>query len=204
MGQTSEILWAAPLGALLLGYVLGSIPFGILLTRAAGAGDLRAIGSGSIGATNVLRTGRKGLAAATLLLDAFKGLLAVALVAWLLPGDAQLAAAGAFLGHCYPVWLKFRGGKGVATLMGIVLALHWPCALVYAVIWLGLLALTRVSSVAGMAAAISAPVSAALFGEVNLVFLLLALALIVVWKHRSNVDRLLAGTEPRVGGARSG
>ncbi|HEX7751116.1 MAG TPA: glycerol-3-phosphate 1-O-acyltransferase PlsY [Novosphingobium sp.] len=185
--------------ALLLGYLLGSIPFGILLTRLTGAGDLRAIGSGNIGATNVLRTGRKGLAAATLLLDLGKGAAAVLLAEALWPGTGVLAAAGAFFGHCYPVWLKFRGGKGVATLMGIVLALHWPSGLVFAGVWLGLLALVRISSVAGIAAAVSAPVSAAWFGRFDIVLLLLALALVVLWKHRANLERLLAGTEPRIG-----
>lgn len=195
----TEILWTAPATALILGYLLGSIPFGMILTRLTGAGDLRTIGSGNIGATNVLRTGRKGLAAATLLLDVFKGWLAVVITAWLLPGHEVLAAAGAFVGHCYPVWLRFRGGKGVATFMGIALALHWPCALVYAVVWLGLLAILRISSLAGMAAAVSTPVSAAFFGKFTLTLLFLALALIVLWKHRANVERLLAGTEPRVG-----
>ncbi len=192
----------APAGALLLGYLLGSIPFGVLLTRAAGAGDLRQIGSGNIGATNVLRTGRKGLAAATLLLDMAKGAVAVLLAAAFLPGTAALAATAAFLGHCYPVWLKFRGGKGVATLMGVVLALYWPSGLVYAAVWLGLLATVRISSVSGMTAAISAPVSAAFFGRIDLVLMLLALALIVLWKHRENIDRLLSGSEPRVGSKR--
>ncbi|HVJ00502.1 MAG TPA: glycerol-3-phosphate 1-O-acyltransferase PlsY [Sphingomonas sp.] len=200
--MTPDLLWVAPAGALLLGYALGSIPFGLLLTRLAGAGDLRAIGSGNIGATNVLRTGHKGLAAATLLLDLAKGWAAVTIAAAAFPGDGPLAAAGAFFGHCYPIWLGFRGGKGVATLMGIVLALHWPCAIVYALVWLGLLAGLRISSVAGIAAAISAPVSAALFGRFDLVLLLLALALVVVWKHRANIGRLLDGTEPRVGRAR--
>ena len=171
----------------------------MLLTRFAGAGDLRAIGSGNIGATNVLRTGRKGLAAATLLLDLGKGAAAVLLAEALWPGMGVLAAAGAFFGHCYPVWLGFKGGKGVATLMGIVLALHWPSGLVFAGVWLGLLALVRISSVAGIAAAVSAPVSAAWFGRFDIVLLLLALALVVLWKHRANVERLLAGTEPRVG-----
>lgn len=192
----------APAGALLLGYLLGSIPFGVLLTRAAGAGDLRQIGSGNIGATNVLRTGRKGLAAATLLLDMAKGAVAVLLAAAFLPGTAALAATAAFIGHCYPVWLRFRGGKGVATLMGVVLALYWPSGLVYAAVWLGLLATVRISSVSGMAAAISAPVSAAFFGRLDLVLMLLALALIVLWKHRENIDRLLSGAEPRVGSKR--
>ncbi|SFP54639.1 glycerol-3-phosphate 1-O-acyltransferase PlsY [Sphingomonas rubra] len=198
----TEILWIAPTAALLIGYLLGSIPFGVILTRVAGAGDLRTIGSGNIGATNVLRTGRKGLAAATLLLDLLKGLAAVLVVAHLFPGDEALAAAGAFIGHCYPVWLRFRGGKGVATLMGIVLALHWPAGLVYAAVWLGLLAAVRISAVAGMAAAASAPLAAALMGQFDLVLLLLALALIVLWKHGDNIERLLAGTEPRIGRAK--
>ena len=194
-----DMLWLGAVGSLLLGYLLGSIPFGLLLTHFAGAGDLRNIGSGNIGATNVLRTGRKGLAAATLLLDAGKGAAAVLLVEWLMPGNGMLAALGAFFGHCYPVWLRFKGGKGVATLLGVVLALHWPSGLVYAAVWLGVLAMVRISSVAGMSAAISAPVSAAYFGRIPLVLLLLALALVVLWKHRENIDRLFAGTEPRVG-----
>jgi glycerol-3-phosphate acyltransferase PlsY len=194
----------APAGALVLGYLLGSIPFGLILTRLTGAGDLRQIGSGNIGATNVLRTGRKGLAAATLLLDLAKGWGAVTLAAWLFPGDGVVAAAAAVLGHCYPVWLRFRGGKGVATLMGVTLALHWPCALVFAIVWLGLLVTLRISSVAGMAAALSAPVSAASFGQFDIVPVLLALGLIVLWKHRANIERLLAGTEPRVGGGSRG
>ena len=189
----------SPVAALVLGYLLGSIPFGVLLTRAAGAGDLRQIGSGNIGATNVLRTGRKGLAAATLLLDLAKGWAAVVIATALLPDNEQIAAAGAFVGHCYPIWLAFRGGKGVATLMGIVLALHPPLGLVYAVVWLGLLGTLRISSVAGMAAATSAPVAAAVLGRFDIVPLLLALALIVVWKHRENIARLLDGEEPRVG-----
>jgi acyl phosphate:glycerol-3-phosphate acyltransferase len=198
----TEIVWMPPAAAILLGYLLGSIPFGVLLTRLGGAGDLRQIGSGNIGATNVLRTGRKGLAAATLLLDLAKGAAAVLLAEWLLPGTAVLAGMGAFLGHCYPVWLRFKGGKGVATLMGIVVALHWPSGLVYAAVWLGLLAALRISSLAGITAAISAPVSAAFWGRIDLVLLLLALALIVLWKHRENIDRLLSGTEPRIGSKR--
>ncbi len=202
--MATEYLWATPAGAALLGYLLGSIPFGVILTRLAGAGDLRQIGSGNIGATNVLRTGRKGLAAATLLLDLAKGAAAVLLAGWLFHGHQIPAAAAAFVGHCYPVWLKFKGGKGVATLMGIVLALHWPIALVYAVVWLGLLATLRISSVAGMTAAVSAPVSAALFGRFDLVILLTALALIVLWKHGSNIGRLLQGQEPRIGSKKDG
>lgn len=189
------------MAAMLMGYLLGSIPFGVILTRSAGAGDLRQIGSGNIGATNVLRTGRKGLAAATLLLDAAKGAVAVLLAERLFPGSGVVAAAAAFLGHLYPVWLGFRGGKGVATMMGIVLALHWPSALVYAAIWIGALLLLRISSVAGMMAAISAPVMAAVFGKFDIVLLLIALALLVLWKHRDNIDRLMSGTEPRIGGA---
>src|SRR6185369_5974554 len=136
----------------LLGYVLGAIPFGLVLTRAAGLGDVRRIGSGNIGATNVLRTGRKGLAAATLILDAAKGAAAVLIAGWIwpdLPFFPGIAAIGAFLGHLYPVWLRFRGGKGVATLIGIVAALHWPSALIVAAAWLSTLALTRYSSVGG-------------------------------------------------------
>ena len=197
----TEIVWTAPAAALLIGYLLGAIPFGVLLTRAFGAGDLRAIGSGNIGATNVLRTGRKGLAAATLLLDLAKGLVAVLAVRALLPGEEQLAAAAALVGHCYPVWLRFRGGKGVATMMGIALALHWPLGAVFAAVWIGLLAVTRISSLAGMIAAISTPVTAAITGAFDLVPLLMALAGIVLWKHRENIGRLIDGTEPRVGKA---
>lgn len=202
--MTPEIFWTAPAGALLLGYLLGAIPFGILLTRAFGAGDLRTIGSGNIGATNVLRTGRKELAAATLILDAVKGAAAVLIAERIAPGSAILGGIGAFIGHLYPVWLKFRGGKGVATLLGIVTALHWPCGLVYAAVWLGLLAALRISSVAGMAAAIAAPLAMAWFansgdGRFDYVLPLIAMALLVLWKHRDNVERLLAGTEPRVG-----
>ncbi len=202
--MTTEILWLPPVAALLIGYLLGSIPFGVILTRMAGAGDLRQIGSGNIGATNVLRTGRKGLAAATLLLDALKGAAAVWIVAAIWPGLAPVAGAAAFIGHCYPVWLRFNGGKGVATLMGIALALSPPVAGIYAVVWLGLLALVRISSVAGMTAAISAPVAAAWFQRFDIVLVLLALALIVLWKHRANIDRLASGTEPRIGSGKRG
>jgi glycerol-3-phosphate acyltransferase PlsY len=194
---------AGPLGALLIGYLLGSIPFGILLTRATGAGDLRAIGSGNIGATNVLRTGRKGLAALTLLLDAAKGAAAILIVRLVFPGGPQLeplAAFGALLGHLYPLWLRFRGGKGVATFLGILAALHWPIALAAAAIWLLMLALSRFSSLAGMTMALSAPVLAALLDRFDLALLILGFALLIVWKHRANLERLMSGTEPRVGG----
>jgi glycerol-3-phosphate acyltransferase PlsY len=200
----TEYLWKAPALALVIGYLLGSIPFGVILTRLGGAGDLRQIGSGNIGATNVLRTGRKGLAAATLLLDAAKGFVAVLLFEYWQDRIgrqdlAVLAAAGAFIGHLFPVWLRFHGGKGVATLLGIVLALHWPCAVVYAAVWIGLLAFLRISSVAGMTAAVSAPLSAAFFSKFDIVPLLIGLALLVLWKHRDNMARLMTGTEPRVG-----
>lgn len=187
------------MAALLIGYLLGSIPWGILLTRIAGAGDLRAIGSGNIGATNVLRTGRKGLAAATLLLDLLKGAAAVWIVAALFPGEELVAGAAAFVGHCYPLWLRFRGGKGVATMMGVVVALSPIAGLVYAIVWLGLLGTIRISSVAGMAAAVAAPIAAAALGRLDLAVLFLGLALIVLWKHRENIARLIAGTEPRIG-----
>ena len=184
---------------LLVGYLLGSIPFGLILTRLGGAGDLRSVGSGNIGATNVLRTGRKGLAAATLLLDLLKGAAAVLIVRHLFPGEELVAGAAAFLGHCYPLWLRFRGGKGVATMMGVVVALSPIAGLAYAVVWLGLLAILRISSVAGMAAAVAAPVAAAVAGRFDLAVLFLGLALIVLWKHRENIARLAAGSEPRIG-----
>ncbi|WP_068076377.1 glycerol-3-phosphate 1-O-acyltransferase PlsY [Novosphingobium lentum] len=184
---------------LVAAYLLGSIPFGLILTRATGAGDLRSIGSGNIGATNVLRTGRKGLAAATLLLDMAKGLLAVVLVRALFPGLEALGAAGAVLGHCFPVWLGFRGGKGVATLMGVSLGLAWPIGLGYAAVWLGVLAVTRTSSLGGMLAAMSAPLVALATAHGDYAPVLAALAVLVLWLHRANIARLRAGTEPKVG-----
>ncbi|MCB2073238.1 MAG: glycerol-3-phosphate 1-O-acyltransferase PlsY [Novosphingobium sp.] len=185
--------------ALLLGYALGSVPFGLLLTRLTGAGDLRSIGSGNIGATNVLRTGRKGLAAATLLLDMGKGLLAVLLTWRLFPDAAGIAGVGALLGHCFPVWLRFRGGKGVATLMGVSLGLAWPVGLVYAVAWVGMLAVTRISSLAGMTAAVAAPLAALGMGHGDHAVVLGVLAALLLFLHRANIARLRAGTEPRVG-----
>jgi glycerol-3-phosphate acyltransferase PlsY len=184
--------------ALGVSYLLGSIPFGLLLTRAFGKGDIREIGSGNIGATNVLRTGSKGLAAATLILDAAKGALAV----WLAQhfwGYELHAAAGALIGHLYPLWLRFRGGKGVATFLGILIPLLWQAALVYAVVWIALLLLLRISSVAGILAAVSGPVTAAVVGDDARLPLLAGLALLIVWKHRENIQRLMAGEEPRVG-----
>jgi glycerol-3-phosphate acyltransferase PlsY len=185
--------------ALVVGYLLGSIPFGLLLTRLAGKGDIREIGSGNIGATNVLRTGSKGLAAATLLLDAIKGAAAVLLARQLWPDAVNFAAAGALIGHLYPVWLRFKGGKGVATMLGILVPLFWQAALIYAVLWVGLLLILRISSVAGMAAAASAPVTAAALNEQALFPMLLSFALLVIWKHRENIRRLARGAEPRVG-----
>ena len=189
--------------AALLGYLFGSIPFGLLLAQIGGAGDLREIGSGNIGATNVLRTGRKGLAAATLLLDMGKGLAVVALMGVIGPGEANVAALAAVIGHCFPAWLGFKGGKGVATLMGVSLGLAWPIGLIYAAVWLGMLALTRISSLAGMTAAIAAPVAAWLTGHSLHVQTLALLAALVVFLHRANISRLLTGTEPRVGGAKA-
>ncbi len=185
--------------ALLTGYALGAIPFGLILTRLFGAGDLRAIGSGNIGATNVLRTGRKGLAAATLILDAVKGAAAVYAAAWLSPDLAIIGGIGAFFGHLYPVWLKGRGGKGVATMLGICLALMWQVGLVFALVWLAALAVTRRSSVGGMAAALAAPIAAYLFGEPGLALSLAGMAIILLWKHRENIARLIDGSEPKVG-----
>lgn len=191
----------------MLGYLFGAIPFGLLLTRMMGAGDLRAIGSGNIGATNVLRTGRKSLAAATLLLDVGKGFVGVAL-APLLGGDPEsqmrLAGAAAFVGHCYPVWLAFRGGKGIATLLGIALAFHWIYAAVFAVAWLGMVAIFRISSLGGLSAAIALPIAALVRGDVLVAILFLALALIAIWKHRSNIARLVRGEEPKVGRSTGG
>jgi len=187
------------LPALALGYGLGSIPFGLNLTRLTGAGDLRTIGSGNIGATNVLRTGRKGLAAATLLLDMAKGFLAVWLAWSWMPHWAGIAAIGAVLGHCFPIWLKFRGGKGVATLMGVALGLAWPIGAVYAAVWIVMLLLTRISSLAGMSAALAAPLAAFATGRAELVPVLAALAALVIFLHRANIGRLLRGEEPRVG-----
>jgi acyl phosphate:glycerol-3-phosphate acyltransferase len=190
-------------------YLLGSIPFGLLLTKAAGLGDVRQIGSGNIGATNVLRTGNKKLAAATLLLDLAKGFFAVALVrqnvadnspmlalAW---GPVPAAALGAVIGHCFPVLLKFKGGKGVATNAGVSFGLGWPIGAAYALVWIGVLALARISSLAGMSAVVAAAVAAAAFGYVGFVPVLVVIAALIIWLHRENIRRLMRGEEPRVG-----
>lgn len=188
--------------AIIVGYLLGSIPFGLLITRVAGLGDIREIGSGNIGATNVLRTGRKDLALATLLLDSFKAGLAVWLMASL-SGQRNVglvAGAIAFLGHCYPIWLNFKGGKGVATYAGL-LVFASPLALaVGAPIWLGLFALTRISSLAALAAAAIVPFGAYILGETQFATItLFALSVLVFWTHRANIKRLLSGTEPKFG-----
>ncbi|NJC33754.1 glycerol-3-phosphate acyltransferase PlsY [Sphingomonas jejuensis] len=193
-----EIIWQAPALALLLSYLLGSVPFGLVLTRLAGTQDLRTVGSGNIGATNVLRTGRKSLAAATLALDALKGAGGVWLAA-AIAGQPLLGAVGAFLGHLYPVWLRFRGGKGVATLLGVLAALSWPVALVCAATWIAALLLSRYSSVGGMSVAVIAPVALAAANRFDLATLFLGLGLLVLWKHRGNLARLVAGTEPKIG-----
>jgi len=189
--------------ALALGYLFGSIPFGLLLTRVAGKGDIRDIGSGNIGATNVLRTGSKWLAALTLVLDCLKATAAILLAERLLGDEtAAFAATGALIGHLYPVWLGFRGGKGVATFLGILIALLPIAAGVYAAIWILLLLTLRISSVAGMTAAASAPIAAAILHS-SLLPMLLGFAVLVLWKHRENIARLLAGKEPRIGRAKA-
>lgn len=185
--------------AAIAGYLLGSIPFGLLLTRAFGAGDVRQIGSGSIGATNVLRTGRKGLAAATVLLDAGKGVAAVLLAQFLWPGSEGFAAVAAIVGHCFPLWLRFKGGKGFATAAGVLLALAWPAFLICAAIWAAMIALTRISSVSSLTATLAAPVVAWLLGRGDLVATFIAVAIVVVFQHRANIGRLMRGEEPRVG-----
>lgn len=183
-----------------LAYLLGSIPFGVVITRALGLGDLRAIGSGNIGATNVLRTGNKAAAAATLVLDAAKGGVAVLIARALTAEDgAQLAALMSFLGHLFPVWLGFRGGKGVATHLGTLLALAWPAGLLACAVWLAIAAAFRYSSLAALVAVASAPVWLAVTGGAQTIALALALAALVWWRHRANIARLAAGTEPKIG-----
>jgi acyl phosphate:glycerol-3-phosphate acyltransferase len=185
--------------ALVFGYLLGSIPFGLLITRAAGLGDIRAIGSGNIGATNVLRTGNKQLAAATLLLDALKGTAAV-LIAGAFRDDLGLyAGLAAFLGHIFPAWLHFRGGKGVATYLGVLAGLNWPAALAFAAVWLGVAFLTRFSSLAALTAALVVPVFLFLLDHGAMAAVLVVMTAIVYYKHKTNISRLLAGTEARIG-----
>jgi acyl phosphate:glycerol-3-phosphate acyltransferase len=201
-------LWPAYAAALLFGYLCGSIPFGWILTRLAGTGDIRAIGSGNIGATNVLRTGRKGLAAATLIGDALKGTLAVLLIYYYYGADyryfadelALPAAAGAFIGHLFPVWLRFKGGKGVATYIGLLLALSWPAAIAFGLIWVGVAALTRYSSLAALVASAATPFAVWLMGE-RPAAVLFALLTVLLWiMHRANIARLVKGSESKIGG----
>src|SRR5438105_10531217 len=195
------------IAALAFGYLLGSIPFGVLLTRLAGAADLRLIGSGNIGATNVLRTGRKGLAAATLIGDTLKGTLAVLLVYAYYGAEyrdfanelALPAAAGAFLGHLFPVWLGFRGGKGVATYIGLLLALAWPITIAFALIWLAVVALSRYSSLAALLASAATPVALWMIGDQPAAVLLTLLSVLLWIMHRGNIARLVRGTESKLG-----
>jgi len=195
----------APL-ALLVGYLLGSIPFGLVLTRAAGLGDVRKIGSGNIGATNVLRTGNKGLAAATLLLDMLKGTVAVLLVyeiakryvAFDAYQLAYVAGLGALLGHVFPVWLYFEGGKGVATYIGALVGLHWPAALVFALVWAGVAVSTRYSSLAALTGTLAVILYYVLLGQAGLLFILI-MTILIFGKHHTNIRRLVAGEESKIG-----
>jgi glycerol-3-phosphate acyltransferase PlsY len=188
-----------PVG-LIIGYLLGSIPFGLVLTKLAGTQDLRSIGSGSIGATNVLRTGNKGLAAATLLGDALKGTLAVVIAGYFGgPNAAMLAALGAFLGHLFPVWLKFKGGKGVAVYIGGLIGLFWPAVLVFGVLWLATAATTRYSSLSALVASFVTPIFFWWFGHPALASLFAVMTMLLFWAHRENIKRLQAGTEGRIG-----
>ncbi|RWK43211.1 glycerol-3-phosphate 1-O-acyltransferase PlsY [Mesorhizobium sp.] len=185
--------------ALVFGYLLGSIPFGLLITRAAGLGDVRNIGSGNIGATNVLRTGNKGLAAATLLLDALKGTAAVLIAGYFAAELGLWAGLGAFFGHLFPVWLGFKGGKGVATYLGVLIALAWQVALIFAVVWLAMALLFRYSSLAALTAAIVVPIALYVLSTPEIAGLFGLMSLIVIIKHRANITRLLAGTENKIG-----
>ena len=186
--------------ALVLGYLLGSIPFGLILTKLAGTQDLRSIGSGNIGATNVLRTGHKGLAAATLLLDMLKGTAAVVIAGYFGgPNAAMLAGLGAFLGHLFPVWLKFRGGKGVAVYIGVLIGLFWPAAIVFCVLWAATAATSRYSSLSGLVASFVTPIFLWWFGHPALASLFAVLTLLLFYMHRENIKRLQAGTESRIG-----
>jgi glycerol-3-phosphate acyltransferase PlsY len=188
--------------AFVTGYLLGSIPFGLLLTRLAGKGDIREVGSGNIGATNVLRAGGRTLAAATLILDALKATAAVLIARALWPGSESFAAAGALIGHLYPVWLRFKGGKGLAAYFGLLIPLFPIGAAIYAAVWIGAVVITRISSVAGMLAAVSAPIAAALFDKDGFFPMLLGFTLLVLWRHKENIARLRAGREPKIGKTR--
>lgn len=183
-----------------VGYLLGSIPFGLILTRLAGTQDLRSVGSGNIGATNVLRTGHKGLAAATLILDMLKGTAAVLIAGFFDgPNAAMLAAFGAFLGHLFPIWLKFRGGKGVATYIGVLIGLFWPAAILFCLVWLATAFTTRYSSLSALVASLVTPIFLWWFGHPALAALSVVLTLLLFYKHQPNIMRLLAGTESKIG-----
>jgi glycerol-3-phosphate acyltransferase PlsY len=198
------LLLPSSIVAFAVGYLFGSIPFGVLLTKLAGTADVRSIGSGNIGATNVLRTGRRGLAAATLVGDMLKGTVAVLIVNHLAGRDLALVAAfGAFIGHLFPVWLKFKGGKGVATYIGLLLALAWPIALAFCLIWLAVAGLARYSSLSGLAASAATPFLLWLTGEGATAFLFALLTMLLWLMHRENIARLLAGTESRIGSGKS-
>ncbi|ALK09436.1 glycerol-3-phosphate 1-O-acyltransferase PlsY [Blastochloris viridis] len=193
--------WPSFVAALALGYLLGAIPFGVIFTRLAGAGDLRTIGSGNIGATNVLRTGRKGLAAATLIFDALKGTAAVLIAAHLWVDEQPLIAGlGAFVGHLWPIWLKFKGGKGVATYLGVLFGVAWPAALVFVAVWLAVAAITKYSSLAALIASIVTPSALIFFGYDDAVHLYMGLTILLLWTHRANIDRLRKGSEGKIGG----
>lgn len=197
---TDNSSWPPLAVAALLGYLLGSIPFGLLLTSAAGLGDIRNIGSGNIGATNVLRTGNKKLAAATLLLDAAKGIVAVLVVrVWLGETPAMVAGLAAFLGHIYPVWLGFKGGKGVATYLGVLIALAWQLGLLFAAVWLTMAKVGKISSLAAIVATIVVPIAAWIWGDRTLAITVTLMSVVVLIKHRANIERLVAGEEPRIG-----
>ncbi|WP_407495153.1 glycerol-3-phosphate 1-O-acyltransferase PlsY [Pseudooceanicola sp. MF1-13] len=191
---TALIIWAVA------GYLLGAIPFGVILSRLFGLGDLRKVGSGNIGATNVLRTGNKTAALLTLVLDGAKGAVAVLIARSLAGEDAvQIAGLAAFLGHCFPVWLRFKGGKGVATFLGLLLAYAWPLGLAACATWLATAVILRISSLSALVAAALAPVWAAMLGLSQSILMLLVLAILVFIRHRQNIQRLLAGTEPKIG-----
>lgn len=196
--MTTDLLFS-PWSWLVVGYLLGSIPFGLILTKFAGKGDIRSVGSGNIGTTNVLRAGGKGLAAATLLLDVGKGALAVWLGGQHALGGDILGGMGAFLGHLFPIWLLFRGGKGVATLLGICFALQWQIGAVFALVWVGTAIATRYSSLAGLLASLAAPVVPLVMGRWDAALLLGGTAMLVIAKHEANIRRLRAGTESRIG-----
>ena len=199
-----EYSWPYYLGALVFGYGLGSIPFGLIFTRLAGLGDIRSIGSGNIGATNVLRTGNRYVAAATLLFDGGKGAAAVLIAsAFAGPQMGAIAGVGAFFGHIFPVWLGFKGGKGVATFLGLIIALYWPVGLLCCATWLVIAFTLRFSSLSALVAAALSPLYMWYFEQPLLVTLSIMLAALIFWSHRENIQRLLAGTEPKIGASKS-